>query len=795
MRHLTCCAVAAVLLAGCRDNSPLQQNQPTLNALIVDGAHSDGNKDFFFLPPLASNPVGSPNYDAGKFNARLSPFTEVCELNAVDVASLTGAVCKSDARVFGPARMSLDGANEQYQLSWDTKASTLNPLSFYRIIVRGSPQGTILGTLDLDPVTGGMKNPKTGDIYVFQDGRTLPIKVRIEQGAFGSGNASDRVELVVPNIIAGGTLDITTNTGFAGARFLNGWLPVGIDQVVVIIERIPVNNGQPATSCLNSGLEELEGCYRFRTDPDLHGLGPDGTDLLFRIPVIAGVCFQVPGAAGGENGPPFALHRREEIRGVLTGPAEELDDVPAPFLRCDGFGPTPPSIGAAIRSGRLGEIAKAGWYTVAHTLAGIVSPKSLHAVDLGAGGSTTEFSRFGWARRASMSVISGDGATAPTGTTIQASVRVQDSHHDLTPPVVGQSVTFTVTGGGGAVSTGSCAEGTSCSATTDDQGLAAVTWRLGTGTNTLSVSTTHVTNSPVTITATGTAGQPDLSIDGIVVGPSDLTFADEVTYDVTVRNHGTGDAPATTVFLDGPSALSGDDVGADVLQVPALAPGAAATLRSRLPPRVPGTSAVVANVDPNNTVDESNEENNTFTTEPFTVVPKIDFETLGDGTPISSIELPLALVNDYALQGVAFSFVRFDETPGVASLCNSRAADPTGVTDNHSASIEASGDPCAGWTLGALNMLFARSAGLPTSVQVQLRGINSVDPFPISGVDGAGNAVIVTRSNVSTYTSNNGFTARQETVTLRASAGVVEITLNLPAGTGVVFLDDLVINR
>lgn len=795
MRHLTRFAVAVVVLSACRDNSPLQQNQPSLNALIVDGAHSDGNKDFFFLPPLAANPVGSPNYDAGKFNSHLSPFVEVCELNAVDVASLAGAVCKSDARAFGPARMSLDVGNEQYQLNWDTQGSQLNPARFYRIIVRGSPGGTSLGSLDLDPVTGGMKNPKTGDVYVFQDGRTLPIKVRIEQGAFGSSNSTDRVEQVVPNIIPGGTLDITTNTGFAGARFLNGWLPEGFDQVIVIIERIPVNNDQPATSCLNSGLEELEGCYRFRTDPDFHGLGVEGTDLLFRIPVIAGVCFQIPGVAGTHDAPPFALHRREEVRGVLTGSAEELDDVAAPFLRCDGFEATPPSIGAALRSGHLGEIAKAGWYNVAHAIAGIVTPKSLHAVDLGAGGSTNEFSRFGWARRASMTVISGDGATAPAGSTVQASVRVQDSHHDLTPPVVGQSVTFTVTGGGGAVSTGSCAEGTSCPATTDAQGLATVTWRLGAGTNTLQVSTNHVTNSPVTMTATGTAGQPDLAIDGIVVGPSDLSFADEITYDVTVRNHGTGDAPASIVFLDGPSALSGDDVGGDVLQVPALGPGATATLRSRLPPRLPGTSSVVATVDPNNTVAESNEENNIFTSEPFTVVPKIDFETLGNGTPISTIGLPLALVNDYALQGVAFSFVRFDETPGVASLCNSRAADPTGVTDNHSASIEASGDPCAGWTQGALTMLFARTAGLPTTVQFQLRGINGIDPFPISGLDGAGNALIVTRSNVSTYTSNNGFTARQETVEIRAPAGIVQITMNLPAGTGVVFLDDLVIIR
>lgn len=503
MRQVTCLAVAVVLFAACRDNSPLQQNQPTLNALIVDGAHS-GNQDFFFLPPLVANPAGSANYDAGKFNAFLSPFVEVCELNANPILIPT-TDCKTGPLVFGPARMSVDPAGEQYLLNWDTKSSVLDATRFYRISVRGSARGTALGFLDVDPVLGGMKNVKTGDVVAFQDGRTLPIKVRIEQGAFGSGNATDRVEQVVPNVLPPTGFDVTTNTGFAGAHFSNGWLPAGFDQVVVIIERIPVNDGGSETSCLQSGLEELEGCYRFRTDPDLHGLGPDGTDLLFQIPVIAGVCFEFPSDVGHDNGHPFELHRREEVRGILVGPAQPLEEEPAPFLRCDGFGATPPSIGAAFRSGRIGDIARAGLYAVTHAIGRVIQPAALHAVDLGAGGSTNEFSRFGYARRAAMAVTAGDGASAPAGSTIDAAVQLQSSHHDETFAVAGQSVTFTVTGGGGTVSTPTCSEGTSCAATTNSDGNADVTWRLGTGVNTIQVTTGYVTNSPQTITATGTA--------------------------------------------------------------------------------------------------------------------------------------------------------------------------------------------------------------------------------------------------------------------------------------------------
>jgi len=574
MRQLTPFIAAVVVLSGCRDNSPLQQNPPTLNALIVDGAHSDGNKDFFFLPPLVSSPAGSLNYDAGKFNARLSPFVEVCELNAVDVASLPTATCKSSARVFGPARMTLDASNEQYVLNWDTNTSVLIATSFYRIFVRGSSQGTILGSLDVDPVLGGMKNPKTGDVYVFQDGRTLPIKVRIEQGAFGSTNSSDAVEQVVPNVLPATGLDVTTNTGFAGAHFSNGWLPIvngqPLDQVVVIIERVAVNNGGE-TRCLNTSFEQLEGCYRFRTDPDLHTLVA-GTNLLFRVPVIAGVCFQFPGDVGQSNDYPFELYRSEEIADRVIPAQPLLDEVPAPFLRCDGFGPTPPSIGAAFRAGRLGDMAKAGWFAVAHAIGRIVQPRALYAVDLGAGGSTNEFSRFGFVRPASMSVNSGNGAIAPAGSTVQASVKLQNNHtHGIsevneTSPVVGQSVTFTVTAGGGTVSTASCSAGNSCPAVTvAPDGIATVSWTLELGVNTLQVSTDEVSNSPQEITATGTPsalGAYEVATSNAITLPALTGFARDVAT-----------CPAGKVVLGGGTQVIGEGTADFNTRLQESAPG------------------------------------------------------------------------------------------------------------------------------------------------------------------------------------------------------------------------------
>ena len=521
MRQLTPVIAAIVVLSGCRDNSPLQQNPPTLNALIVDGAHS-GNKDFFFLPPLVPSPVGSQFYDAGKFNAHLAPVAEVCELAANRILVPT-TDCKARPLVFGPATMALDLINQQYQLNWDTQASALILTSFYRITVRGSARGTALGFLDVDPVLGGVKNLTTGDVVQFQNGRALPIKVRIEQGAFGSSNSNDFVEQVVPNVIPSGTLDVTTNTGFAGARFTSGWLNpnLGIDQVVVIIERA-------APNCLSSGLEEMEGCYRFRTDPDLHLI--EG-GLPFAQNVIAGVCFQIPADIGAGEGPPFELARREEVRGVPTGSLTRLTEVPAPFIHCDTFGPTGPTISAAFRSGRVSEIAKASWHALSSTIARVLQPAALHAVDLGAGGSTDGFSLFGFTRFASMAVTSGQGATASAGSTVQAAVTVQSNHHDHVSPVAGRSVTFTVTGGGGSVSTSTCSEGNACAATTDGAGSAAVTWRLGLGVNTLQVTTTQVTNSPQTVTATGTPsalGAYEVATSNAITLPALTGFARDV---------------------------------------------------------------------------------------------------------------------------------------------------------------------------------------------------------------------------------------------------------------------------
>ena len=521
---------SVAVFTGCVDRPPTQP--PTASgpaALIMDGAHNGGNTNFFFLPPLVANPVNDPNFNPNTFNPALTPTAEVCTLTGDPSAGSVS--CDGSGLVFGPTVAALDGTNQQYAVNWDTRSPTLLDASkFYRITVRGAPGGTPLGLLDVDPVTGGMKNVRTGEVFAFQDGRTLPIKVRIQQGAFGSTNP-DHVEQSVGNVAT----VVTTNTGFAGASFPDGWLPAaavaaGITNVVLIIERIPVNDNSAGTTCLSSGLLEKEGCYRFRTDPDLHQFG------AFTKPAIAGVCFEVPSEIGQEGGPPLSLAKREELEGELAGPTLFLDETTAPFLTCSSFGPT--QVIGAIKSRDVRALATAGLHAILEGVGRLITPQALHAVDLGAGGSTDGFSRIGWARIATMTKdATTDLQTAAPNTALAKNPRVclTFTHHTEPQPLVNEPVTFTTLTGGGTVNGGSSAV-----VNTGTDGCASATWVIGSSTtpggNTLQAKAL-ATGSPATFTATGVAG---VSLVNVILNSTTLVLDGSLVGYTATYSNGTG---------------------------------------------------------------------------------------------------------------------------------------------------------------------------------------------------------------------------------------------------------------
>jgi beta propeller repeat protein len=110
--------------------------------------------------------VPKPTY-SGRFDATLSPVVVITGPSGV-VATLPAALARLD---------------EMYHVNWHTKDYALDASKTYRISVFAENQE--LGYADVDVVDNGrrLKNVNTEEYIPLLDGRTLPIKFRIEVGA------------------------------------------------------------------------------------------------------------------------------------------------------------------------------------------------------------------------------------------------------------------------------------------------------------------------------------------------------------------------------------------------------------------------------------------------------------------------------------------------------------------------------------------------------------------------------------------------------------------------------------
>lgn len=165
MRHTrTFSSVSVIsLLAGlsaCQSDKVSSPRPESPSLEISDGAHA-GNQRFFFLPPMVSSPAYS-----GVFDASQHPVVRIAE-GATQVVELNPAV---------------DVAGETYQAEWHTSEFALDASKTYRITV--SVDGFTVGFADVDVVKSGaeLKNVNTGEFIPLKDGRTLPIKFRLERG-------------------------------------------------------------------------------------------------------------------------------------------------------------------------------------------------------------------------------------------------------------------------------------------------------------------------------------------------------------------------------------------------------------------------------------------------------------------------------------------------------------------------------------------------------------------------------------------------------------------------------------
>jgi N-acetylneuraminic acid mutarotase len=230
-------AFLAAAVSACADRLPTGPGSPGF--LISDGAHS-GNAHFFFLPPLVPAPRTTGTAEGG-----LSPMVTVCEWSGTACVKTIAQFSMSTGT--GSEIIRYDATGAQYIVNWHTDrcvegACTLDPTKTYRL--RTMVGAVELGFADVDVVSNGsqLKNVLTNEYIGLVNGRTLPVKFRIERGAVSvlaaggsapvgasGGNvttADGSVGLAIPSGALGGTTDISAATVEPPAEGTGPWAPV-----------------------------------------------------------------------------------------------------------------------------------------------------------------------------------------------------------------------------------------------------------------------------------------------------------------------------------------------------------------------------------------------------------------------------------------------------------------------------------------------------------------------------------------------------------------------------------------
>lgn len=525
-RYLSALSALALVVA-CQDQrvpTAPARNAPTdPSALISDGAHG-GNPDFFFLPPMVSNPVGNANYEPGKANATLAPSLSVviCRLQAapVDASGLpvvTDCVAGPPVKTFPAGTVDQQGGASDgfYQVQWHTKDSNLDVTKYYRIKVMVQGSSTPLGVADIDPVENmkEFKNARTGEVIPLNDDSTLPIKFRIEKNGSPCLNNILCTEQTVTN--AGGTVKVSGSAGaLAGAFFPPGWLPPGGPQsVLVAISRVNTGSTNPdgtqAVQChQNLPLQQFDACFNFTTFPKL---GPNSTTFpghQFQKYVTTAVC--------------YVLYNNEDVRSEWV--QLWASDNGANFRRLPEFSDglilsvdnrycfNPPPI--TDNSTGFRGLASAGWRELKGGLGQIFGVQTAYGVDLGLGGSTLDFSNISPALSTQIDTagLFGEGLSW----TANAKITGITHHGGVSAGIDGLPVTFTVAAADGNFGfdeeTGPITQVIVQTGTNDDPaGVASVNWNVA------------PTPGPHTVTATGPGClKPAVPSDSCLIGP--ITF-------------------------------------------------------------------------------------------------------------------------------------------------------------------------------------------------------------------------------------------------------------------------------
>jgi hypothetical protein len=494
--------------------------------MISDGAHG-GNPDFFFLPPMVSNPVGNANYEPGKANATLAPSLSVviCLLQAAPVDGnglpvVTDCVAGPPVTTFPAGTVQQQGGASDgfYQVLWHTKDSNLDVTKYYRIKVMVQGSSTPFGAADIDPVENmkEFKNARTGEVIPLNDDSTLPIKFRIEKNGSPCLNNSPCTEQTVTN--AGGTVLVlgSPRDVFAGAIFPPGWLPPGGPQsVLVAISHVNTGSTNPDGTVIqchqNLPLQQFDDCFKFTTFPKL---GPNSTTFpghQFQKYVTTAVCYV---RYNNEDSRSEWVQLWASDNGANFRKLPEFSDgliLSADNRNCSI---TPPPV--TENSTGFRGLASAGWRKLKGGLGQIFGVQTAYGVDLGLGGSTLDFSNIG----PTLSTQLDTAGLIGQGLSWTAYAKITGINHEAvggrSAGINGLPVTFTVAAANGNFGFD---EG--------EQPITQVIWQTGSNDNLAGVASVNwnvaSTPGPHTITATGPGClKPAVPSDGCLIGP--ITF-------------------------------------------------------------------------------------------------------------------------------------------------------------------------------------------------------------------------------------------------------------------------------
>ena len=164
------------------------------NAAISDAAHGGGTPGFYFLAPLVAQPKFS-----GEFNPNYQVAVYVCSLGG-SVTQAPADSCAGGTRV-SPVEVNVNG--QHYHANWNMDLAEFPAGQYYRIRVveNGSEREWAFADVYLAGTGKEFRAIDQSSYVPLLDGRTLPIKFRMETGATpggGNGGGGDPGECLPP---------------------------------------------------------------------------------------------------------------------------------------------------------------------------------------------------------------------------------------------------------------------------------------------------------------------------------------------------------------------------------------------------------------------------------------------------------------------------------------------------------------------------------------------------------------------------------------------------------------------